>query len=252
MSAVHRFSLDTEEPPPFELVNATGRSELVLICDHADNRIPSSLQRLGLSIDLLSSHIAWDVGAADLARALSKRLDATLVLANYSRLLIDCNRHPAASDSIPVVSDGNRIPGNEQLSDEDRALRLETLFQPYHQEISRVLESRTQRRTRVVSVHSFTPVLAGTERPWSVGVCYNQSEHWASQWIAALESRIQEQIGDNQPYAIEREIDYTLPVHCEAQQIPCIMLEVRQDQIADSSNVQRWCELLAQCWLGMV
>lgn len=252
MSAHSPNLLSTSEPAPFEIFNPAGRSELVLLCDHGSNRIPSRLVNLGLNAELLASHIAWDAGAAELALALSHRLDAILITTNYSRLVIDCNRHLTAEDSIPKVSDHTPIPGNENLSEQDRDSRAEQLFQPYHREIRRILESRNPCRTRVLSVHSFTPVLAGIERPWSAGVCYQRSRHWASKWIAALEARIADQIGNNQPYAIEREIDYTLPIHCEVQQIPCIMLEVRQDKIADSDGVQRWSELLAQCWLGMV
>lgn len=98
--------LGADDPKPFELVNSEGRSELVLFCDHASNRVPASLNNLGLSDEQLASHIGWDPGAALLARALSVRLDAPLLLSNYSRLVIDCNRHPTAADSIPTTSDG--------------------------------------------------------------------------------------------------------------------------------------------------
>ena len=239
------------EPDAFELINPEGRSELVLLCDHASNRVPARLNNLGLSDEQLTSHIGWDPGAALLAKALAARLDASLLLSNYSRLVIDCNRSPAAADSIPTSSDGTVIPGNAALSEEEAQLRRRSLFDPYHGALCQLLDARDTRPTRLVSIHSFTPSLAGIERPWSVGVCYRLDAAWAAQWLAALRSRLTDSVGDNQPYEIEQHIDYTLPVHGEARQLPGIMLEIRQDKLQDQDAVQRWSELTAQCWLSM-
>jgi predicted N-formylglutamate amidohydrolase len=239
------------EPDPFELINPEGRSELVLICDHASNRVPACLNNLGLSDEQLATHIGWDPGAALLARALAARLDAPLLLSNYSRLVIDCNRPPTAADSIPAASDGTVIPGNAALSEEDAQLRCSSLFDPYHDAIGRLLDARDMQATRLLSIHSFTPSLAGIERPWSVGVCYRLDATWAAQWLASLSARLTESVGDNQPYEIEQHIDYTLPVHSEARQIPGIMLEIRQDKLQHHDAVQRWSELIDQCWLSM-
>jgi predicted N-formylglutamate amidohydrolase len=250
--------LGADDPEPFELVNSEGRSELVLFCDHASNRVPASLNNLGLSDEQLASHIGWDPGAAFLARALSVRLDAPLLLSNYSRLVIDCNRHPAAADSMPTISDGTAIPGNAALSAEDAQLRRRSLFDPYHDAIGRLLDARDQRPTRLLSIHSFTPSLAGFERPWSVGVCYRLDTSlaapdiaWAAHWLAALRARLPEPVGDNQPYEIERDIDYTLPVHGQTRKLPGVMLEFRQDELQGRDAVQHWSELIAQCWLGV-
>ena len=240
-----------DEPEPFEQINPQGRSELVLLCDHASNRVPACLNNLGLSDKQLSSHIGWDPGAALLARALSTRLDAPLLLSNYSRLVIDCNRSPSAAESIPTTSDGTVIPGNTALSEEDAQSRRRSLFDPYHDAIARLLDTRDTRATRLLSIHSFTPSLAGVERPWSVGVCYRLDVNWAAQWLAALGANLTESVGDNQPYEIEQHIDYTLPVHGEARQLPAVMLEFRQDKLQDRHAVHRWSELIAQCWLSM-
>lgn len=240
-----------DEPDPFELINPQGRSELVLLCDHASNRVPACLNNLGLSDEQLSSHIGWDPGAALLARALAARLDAPLLMSNYSRLVIDCNRSPSAADSIPATSDGTVIPGNTALNEEDAQLRRSSLFDPYHDAIARLLDARDTWATRLLSIHSFTPLLAGVERPWSVGVCYRLDANWATQWLAALGANLTESVGDNQPYEIEQHIDYTLPVHGEARQLPSVMLEFRQDKLQDRDAVHRWSELIAQCWLSM-
>lgn len=243
--------LSDQEPQAFEIFNPGGRSELVLVCDHASNRVPFSLNGLGLPNKVLASHIAWDPGAAALARALATRLDAVLVLSNYSRLVIDCNRPPSKPDSIPEISDGIAIPGNAGLDEEESRQRRAELFEPYHNAIASLLNARHERPTQVLSIHSFTPVLAGVSRPWSLGVCYQASHLWAKQWLIALRDRQIDDVGDNEPYFVDDEIDYTLPVHCEANDIPCIMLEFRQDELKEIESVQRWSELIAQCWLSM-
>ncbi len=246
------------EPGPFELINPRGRSELVLLCDHASNRVPACLNNLGLSEEELSGHIGWDPGAALLSTALAARLDAPLLLSNYSRLVIDCNRHPDTAGSIADTSDGTAIPGNASLSAEDAQLRRSSLFDPYHDAIGQLLDARDTPATRLLSIHSFSPSLAGCARPWSIGVCYRldaigaaQDARWAAQWLAALRDRITEPVGDNQPYEIELDVDYTLPVHGEARQLPAIMLEIRQDKLKDQDAVQGWSDLIAECWMSM-
>lgn len=243
--------LSDQEPAAFELFNPNGRSELVLVCDHASNRVPVALSNLGLTESQLSSHIAWDPGTAALARALATRLDAVLVLSNYSRLVIDCNRPLTNTDSIPTISDGIAIPGNARLDELESQKRRTELFEPYQNAIANILNERLERPTQLLSIHSFTPVLGGVTRPWSLGVCYRMSHRWAQQWLKALRERQVEEIGDNQPYFVDPAIDYTLPVHCESNSIPCVMLEVRQDKLEDEHSVQRWSELIAQCWLSM-
>ena len=251
MSHVLNTLLGADEPEPFELINPEGRSELVLLCDHASNRVPARLNNLGLDDELLASHIGWDPGAASLAKALAARLDAPLLLSTYSRLVIDCNRHPTAAASIPATSDGVVVPGNTALSDADAKLRRNSLFDPYHDAIDQLLDTRDRRATRLLSIHSFTPFLAGFDRPWSIGVCYRLDASWAAQWLAALRATLTEPVGDNQPYEIEQDIDYTLPMHGEARQLPGIMLEFRQDTLQDQHAVQRWSERIAECWSSM-
>ena len=252
MNAADGLLLRESEPPPYELLNPEGRSELILVCDHASKRIPVKLGNLGIDEQQLNSHIGWDPGAALVARNLSERLDAPLVLSNYSRLVIDCNRYPLTNGSIPTVSDGIEIPGNIGIDDAAMQLRRSSLFDPYHDAIDNLLALRSERRNRVLSIHSFTPMLSGVKRPWSVGVCYDADQTWAEQWLAALRSRQHEEIGDNEPYSIEQGIDYTIPVHCGVRQMSGIMLELRQDKLRSQAAVERWSELIAQCWLSSV
>lgn len=250
MSDATQTLLGAFEPGPFELIRPTGRSNIVLVCDHASNLIPERLHNLGLDPDALASHIAWDMGAAALARQLSSRLDATLILSNYSRLVIDCNRAPESAESIVSNSAGITVPGNSQIDKQERSRRRRTLFEPYQQAIASILARRDRDSARLLSIHSFTPVLDGIERPWAIGVCYEQSEDWARQMLTGLRTRLHanvDAVGDNQPYDVDSAIDYTLPRQGQKQGITSLMLELRQDKLADAAMVKRWCDIIAGC-----
>ena len=147
-----------DEPPPFEIVNAGGAAPLVLVCDHASNRVPRALHHLGLPPAPLREHIAWDIGAAEVARRLSRRFDAPLAITAYSRLVIDCNRALNDPSSIPAESDGIAVPGNRGLSQGERLQRVETLFKPYHEAIARLIAHKSEHQgpPAVASIHSFT------------------------------------------------------------------------------------------------
>lgn len=248
-----RSLLAVDEPPAYRVVNATGTSPLVLVCDHASNRVPRSLQNLGLYPQTLSTHIAWDPGAEKVARALAGKLDAPLVVSNYSRLVIDCNRPPASSESIPEQSAGVWIPGNRNLSETERTLRLDNVFHPYQQAIAQLLQQRST-PTALLSIHSFTPTLNSEHRPWSIGVAYfrdarlAQLLYQALQQSGAAQPADEWQVGFNQPYAIEAEIDYTVPIQGETRGLPCAMVEIRQDEIGDDRAAEHWAELLAAAW----
>jgi predicted N-formylglutamate amidohydrolase len=173
--------LGSDEPSPVELVNADGRSSAVLVCDHASNRVPRQLGTLGLDAVQLADHIGWDPGAADVARRLSIRLDAPLLLSGYLRLVIDCNRPLRSTGSIAEQSDGVPVPGNRRLSPLERESRINALYRPYHEAIGRLLDGRARRPGLLLSMHSFMPVLNGRPRPWHVGV-----SHWRDRRLAAL------------------------------------------------------------------
>src|ERR1700674_4384514 len=131
--------LAADEPPPFIAVGRQGRSNFVIVVDHASRRIPRRLNDVGLAASELQRHIAWDIGALGVARQVAAALDAPLVAQNYSRLVIDCNRDPEVSTSIPRVSESTDIPGNAELSDADIAVRRAEIFEPYHRRIRALL-----------------------------------------------------------------------------------------------------------------
>jgi predicted N-formylglutamate amidohydrolase len=256
--------LSPDEPPPFELINPGGQGGLLLVCDHASNRIPASLNKLGMTEQLLTSHIGWDPGAAQVARKLSLRLDAPLILSNYSRLVIDCNRWPSDPESIPQASAGIAIPGNCDLTEQAAACRRKMLFEPYQEAIAALVTNPPQLPRLLLSIHSFAPSLAGIDRPWSIGVCYRLDVELARRWLDILNTRIKPQsasdssggldglVGDNKPYEVEADCDYTIPVQGESRGIPSIMLELRQDKIQDEMSAQAWSDLIAESWLALL
>lgn len=238
--------LGADEPAAVAIEHPAGVSDFVLTCDHASLRIPKVLGTLGLSHAELSSHIAWDIGAARVAQMLGERLDATLVMQNYSRLVVDCNRLPTAPDSIPVRSEWVDIQGNERLDAAAADARRNEIFTPYHDALQGILEQRQRDRrpTVLIAVHSFTPTYLNVSRPWSIGVMYRNDTRMGSALLKQLRRDKRMEVGDNQPYGIE-DVDYGIPVHGEARGIPHVGIEIRQDLIADEAGQKTWAGRLA-------
>ena len=247
--------LGLDEPPPCEVVNAGGSAHAVIVCDHASNRVPRRLASLGLPQSALDDHIGWDPGAAAVARLLARDLDAPLVLSGYSRLVIDCNRPLDGGDSIPPASAGVPIPGNRALSGSEREERVQALFRPYHEAIAAVLDARAAagRPSLLLSIHSFTPVLAGCRRPWDIGFAWGRDARLARRLIDAMAvdampDETQLVIGANQPYTVADVSDHTIPVHGEARHLPCVLVEIRQDLLRNVGDAEAWARRLAEAY----
>ena len=240
--------LTADEPVAFTMERPLGRSEFLLVCDHASRLVPHSLGSLGLDDTQLASHIAWDIGAAGVAKRLSTALDATLLLQSYSRLVIDCNRPPGSANSIPTRGEYVGIAANEGLTTAAKAARLTEIFAPYHAAISTVLDQRrlAGTRTLLVSMHSFTPIYLGQTRPWKMGLMYRHDQRLGRALLELLRQDDSLQAGENQPYAISDDTDYTIPVHGEARRLPHVGIEIRQDLITDLLGQQEWANRLAQ------
>src|SRR5690606_26366201 len=196
--------LAIDEPPPYAVINPDGSSPYLLLCEHASNRIPRALGDLGLPLAERQRHIAWDIGVSALSQHLSAALDAPLFMANYSRLVIDCNRPLHVPSLIPEVSETTAVPGNAGLSDAERQQRIDTLFHPFAEAVSRRLDQRRQQglRTIIIGVHSFTPVYFGKQRTWHAGVLYGEAKAFGRAIVDRLAADPALCIGDNQPYDI--------------------------------------------------
>ena len=240
--------LGPDEPPPCEVVEGRNPSPYFVLCDHAGRRLPRALGSLGLPADALDRHITWDIGASGLARRLARALDAWLILQNYSRLVIDCNRPLTSPDSIAACSEDTVIPGNQQVSREQAALRAEHVFEPYHARIRRELDHRSAlgRPSTLIFVHSFTPTFRGVARSWHAGVLYHRDVRVAAPLLAALRRDPALVIGDNEPYAANPLSDYGIIEHGERRGLPHVEIEVRQDLLADETGQQAWAERLAR------
>ena len=240
--------LASDEPAAFEIVNAGGAAPFVLICDHASALIPRTLDGLGLDEAVRARHIGWDIGAAELARRLSARFDAPLVLAGYSRLVIDCNREFDDPTSIPTISDGIEIPGNRAIGAAQAEARQRIFFAPYHEAIEALIAGF---RTRghdpaVISIHSMTPIFKGEERAWEVCVLWNEDPRVAVPFLKNLRAEGDIAVGDNQPYSGRDDYGYSIQHHAEAPELPHVLIEVRQNLIDTNQGAARWSERVAR------
>jgi predicted N-formylglutamate amidohydrolase len=231
--------------PPVVVVNETGCAPYVLLCEHASRLLPSGYARLGLPTAEFDRHIAWDIGAAEIATRVACLLDAPLFLAGYSRLLIDLNRPPGTPSSIPQSSEATSIPGNVGLDAAEAERRRELWFAPFHDAVAAHLDARSGRPIAVVSIHTFTPVFHNAARPWHAGVLFGQAEQFGLELASAIEARCCGLVGRNEPYRITSDEDYTVPVHGDARGLAAALIEVRQDLVADVFNIERWSRLLA-------
>jgi predicted N-formylglutamate amidohydrolase len=221
---------------------------MLIACDHASHAVPAALAWLGLTPASLTAHIGWDIGAGAVARLLAQRLDAPAILAGYSRLVIDCNRDVADPASIPEASDGIAVPGNRALLPAAREARREAIFAPYHAAIAAWIETRLARDEvpALVSIHSFTPVMAGTARPWHVGILWDEDPRIPVPLMAALRSDPALVVGDNEPYSARVPAGYTVRHHAVARALPHVAVEVRQDLIAADAGAGEWARRLAE------
>lgn len=244
--AVHDVPADW--PAAVEVLNPAGASPVVLVCEHASRHMPASYRGLGLGADDLVRHIAWDIGAAAVTRGLSREIDAVAYLAGYSRLLIDLNRPLDSPSSIPVRSEATDVPGNIGLSGQERALRAERMFHPFHDRLAADLDRREEegRPTRIVAIHSFNPVFLGRARPWHAGVLFERSRELAETILARLAADGSLVVAPNEPYVVSRDEDYAILVHGEDRGHEAVLIEIRNDLISDDAGVAEWITRMAE------
>lgn len=219
---------------------------LVLVCEHASNRIPPELGGLGLTEDQRALHIAWDPGAAAVAREMSARFNSPLVESRVSRLVYDCNRPPEAADAMAAVSEGHRIPGNETMSASARAARVAAYYRPFEDLLARTLSAR-RRTAALVTIHSFTPHYRGQRRAVELGILHGEDPRMAQSLMAVAADHTDMVARLNEPYGPEDGVSHTLNLHGCRNGIPNAMLEIRsdlietpEDQVTMAQTLGRW------------
>jgi predicted N-formylglutamate amidohydrolase len=243
-----RALLGEYDPAPFRVLQGAPESPYIVICDHAGRSVPRALGSLGLSDADLDRHIAWDIGAAALARQLGAELGAWVILQEYSRLVIDCNRPLTSPTSIVQESEDTIIPGNLAITPAQAEARAHCIFGPYHARISRELGERAARgqASILIFLHTFTPSFRGVARPWHAGVLHHRDARLALPLLRALRSMPQLLVGDNEPYAASESTDYGLVEHGERRGLLHVELEIRQDLLADAAGQAVWATRLAR------
>jgi predicted N-formylglutamate amidohydrolase len=233
--------VEAVDPAVVEDAEAAGR--FVIVCDHASSFIPPEYASLGLGPAEQEAHVAWDPGALGLARRLARRLDAPLVHATVSRLVIDCNRRLDAPDLVAARSEDIAVPGNAALTAAERERRIASIHAPYHAAIDRLLDARRSagRETVLIAIHSFTPVFHGIARPWEIGIVFDKDRRVAAPLIDALKTEGLS-VGVNEPYSPADRVYYTMTRHGEGRALACAMIEVRNDLIGSEAGQVEWAE----------
>ncbi|MFC2967756.1 N-formylglutamate amidohydrolase [Acidimangrovimonas pyrenivorans] len=241
----------TSESPPAEFTarveNRDARGRIVLVCEHASNAFPDVFGTLGLSNELQSAHIAWDPGALGLARGLARRLDALLVHAPVSRLVFDCNRPPNASGAITPQSEMYPVPGNAGLAPEGRLSRVEAVYLPFQNGLHSEIARRLTRGPApvIVTVHSFTPSWFGTPRDVELGIIHDEDPRYATAVLAEARARTRLKTELNAPYSAADGVTHTLRLQAQPYGLANVMLEIRNDLIADAEAEEAMAEMLA-------
>ena len=237
--------LNPGEPAPYRIINPLAESPTLLVCDHASCRFPAALGDMGLDPFARRCHLALDIGAGALTERLSESLGVTAVLAQYSRLVVDCNRELLDPSAFLVFGDGIFIPGNNNLGDADKKRRSEAIYWPYQEAISdQLLRLRSIGPPPLfVSIHSFTPVLNGVSRSVEMGVLWDADEEVARIVIDELRSAGYK-VGDNEPYSGKAPQDFTVDHHAEGSGLRHAAIEIRQDLIDDDQGVDEVAAIL--------
>jgi predicted N-formylglutamate amidohydrolase len=239
-------TLAIPEPARLEHFNPDGRAPVLVLCDHAGRHVPGEFRQLGVDDAALSRHIGWDIGAAEVTRRLAARLDAPAILNHVSRLVIDPNRRPGTPTSIPEISDGCVVPGNQGLDPTAVVDRVVRYFLPYHRTVARRIGAfrRAGVVPAVIAVHSFTPRMNGEDRPWHVGILWRGDQRLSSPVLQALQARGDLVIGDNQPYSGLLDFGFTVQFHAQRPRLPHIMLEIRQDEIETAERAWHYADIV--------
>mgnify|MGYP002631326445 FL=1 len=230
--------------PAYEIEGADRPGRWLVTCDHATNHVPDWVAGgdLGLPAADMGRHIAYDIGAAGVTRHLAALLDSPTILSRFSRLVIDPNRGEDDPTLLMRLYDGTIIPANRHAGPQDLAERLDRLYRPYHDAYAD-LAAKMQRPV-ICAIHSFTPRLRSrAPRPWEVGVLFAHDDLLAKPFIAACRAQGW-CTGENEPYAGHLPGD-AIDRHALQHGRPNVLIELRQDLIADQAGQMAWADRLA-------
>ncbi len=231
--------------------NPTAASGLVFVCEHASAVLPPWAGDLGLSTEALSSHIAWDPGALEIARHLSTSLNGLLVHQRFSRLIYDCNRPPESPAAMPEKSEIYTIPGNLNLSPAERYARTAGLYVPFHDRIAAEIARIAGEGGKpvIVTVHTFTPVYFGKPREVEIGILHDTDSRLADAMLEAAAGGPY-RVERNSPYGPEDGVTHTLRLHALPQGFANVMIEVRNDLVRDDAGLKAISAYLADLISG--
>jgi predicted N-formylglutamate amidohydrolase len=232
---------------PYRTIKGDVSLGLLILCDHAQNRIPEAYGALGLKPEDLHRHIAFDLGAEGVASGLAESLGAPAVLSGFSRLLIDPNRGLDDPTLIMQISDGLVVPGNVGLSSAQVEDRIARFYRPYHEAIDQAIEAGVAagKPPALLSVHSFTQAWKGVARPWASGILWDKDPRLAFPLLQGLRTIPGVEVGDNVPYSGQLKGD-TLYQHGTLRGLAHALVEVRQDLILATEGQWEWAHHLAR------
>lgn len=232
--------------PTVQLTRSDSRGPIVFVCEHASNNIPPQYESLGLSQTVIDSHAGWDIGALELSEILSERFDSPLITSTVSRLVYDCNRAPDSTSAMVINTEAGDVPGNHNLSTGQRQQRVDSIYHPFTDQLSSLLDQRQSQgiETVVVTMHSFTPTFHGQPREVEIGILHDSDSRFADELLSLSAKHSGYKFERNQPYGPDDDVTHTLKKHAISRQLRHVMLEVRNDLLLDTPSIKQIANLL--------
>ena len=236
--------LHWNDPDAVEVIGAQAKGPALILCEHASNHIPARYDGLGLDDAARASHAAWDPGARAVAMHLAEALRSPMVAARVSRLVYDCNRPPEAASAMPERSEQIEVPGNRGLNEAQRAERVASVYEPFCARVAEVIAGRKAAglATALVTIHSFTPVWFGARRDCEIGILHDSDSRLADAMLAEAHRLPHRVIRRNDPYGPQDGVTHSLKLHGLAHDLPNVMIEIRNDLLADTAAQARMAE----------
>lgn len=232
----------------YKIINPTTKNNFIILCDHASYKIPPKYSNLGLKENQITKHIGWDIGALEVSKIISKKLNATLIHSLYSRLLVDCNRSLNSKTAFIKKSEDIVIPKNRYLKKSEKIYRANNFYFPYQNAIESNIKKKIDKNLIpcLISIHSFTPVYLGKKRKWHIGILQGKDKRLSSIFIEELLKIKTITLGVNQPYKLDKIGDYTLPYYYAKFGVPHVLIEIRQDLLVKKNDIIKYAKLISE------